>query len=462
MIFGTNIGTTVTAWLVSLVGLGIRIDAFALPILTAGVVLRLVASSRHWKGLGLALAGFGLFFLGLEILKDAFGGLAAGYGASLLSVGSWPTFVLAGFVATVLTQSSSAAIAIILTAATGGVVGIEGAAAAVIGANLGTTSTAAVAVLKATPAAKRLAMGHIAFNLVTGVVALALLPSLMWLVDQLGRVLHVEGSPAAVLAMFHTVFNTLGVVLMLPLAGWMATQLERMFRKSEEDIGRPRHLDSTLVTTPALAAAALHEELLRLEGIVAAMARSALSGSVAAPELVRQVAAVASLGEAIATFVGQVRTAGTPADVAADLAGALYAARHLREAARLAPSMRVVSLQSQRLADRPPGVQLAAALDAARRCVPADAAAADAAAQVAFRNAALEDFQQAYGQAKQAVLEAAVAGQLGIEATDGLLDALASTRRAVEQLVKAGRLLHGQRTAQPMPADSAEDEATGT
>lgn len=465
VIFGTNIGTTITAWLVSLVGLGIRIDAFALPILTVGVVLRLLASRQKWKGLGLALAGFGLFFLGLDILKDAFGGLAAGYGASLLAAGSWPTFVLAGFVATVLTQSSSAAIAIILTAATGGVVGMEGAAAAVIGANLGTTSTAAIAVLQATPAAKRLALGHIAFNLVTGVIALAMLPSLMWLVDQLGRVLQVENSPAAVLAMFHTVFNTLGVVLMLPLAGRMATLLERMFQQSEEDIGRPRHLDTTLVATPALAAAALREELLRLDGIVTDIARSALSGGVAAPGLARQVTAVRSLGDAIAAFVAQLRTESMPADVATDFAGALYAARYLREAARLAPSMRVVSQQSRQLAQLPPGPPLAAALAAARHCLPADPAdpaAASPTDAVAARNEALEDFQRAYGQAKQAVLEAAVAGQLTVEATDGLLDDMTSMRRAVEQLVKAGRLLHARRLAQPLPVEMAENGAAGT
>jgi len=168
VIFGTNIGTTMTGWLVSLIGFGFKIELFALPILTVGVALRLLAPGKRPQGLGVAIAGFGLFFLGLAILKEAFGGLAESYGTSFVgnNAGNWLTFLFVGFVATLLTQSSSAAIAIILTAA-----------AAVIGANIGTTSTAALAAIKATPSAKRLALGHVSFNLITGLVALSLLPA---------------------------------------------------------------------------------------------------------------------------------------------------------------------------------------------------------------------------------------------------------------------------------------------
>src|SRR5690606_26034061 len=83
VIYGTNVGTTMTAWLVSLVGFDFDIEAFALPILTIGVALRLLCSDKRWQGLGDALAGFGLFFLGLAILKDAFVGFAGNLGAGL-------------------------------------------------------------------------------------------------------------------------------------------------------------------------------------------------------------------------------------------------------------------------------------------------------------------------------------------------------------------------------------------
>ena len=220
VIFGTNVGTTMTAWLVSLVGFGFKIDALALPILVIGVTLRLLAASARWKGLGDALTGFGLFFLGLDLLKEAFEGLAVSFSANLGASASpnWAGMILVGFTATLLTQSSSAAIAIILTAFAGGMVGFEGAAAAVIGANIGTTSTAALATLKATSAAKRLALSHIGFNLITGVVALCLLPLMLAFVHQLGDILELESSPTALLALFHTLFNLLGVLIMLPVA----------------------------------------------------------------------------------------------------------------------------------------------------------------------------------------------------------------------------------------------------
>jgi phosphate:Na+ symporter len=466
VIFGTNVGTTITAWLVSLVGFGFKIESFALPILSAGVVLRLAAPGKRYQGLGEALAGFGLFFLGLAILKDAFGGLADAYGAVVAGgtgAGHWPTFVLAGFVATVLTQSSSAAIAIILTAASGGVVGIEAAAAAVIGANLGTTSTAAVAVLKATPGAKRLALGHIAFNLITGVVALALLPGVLWLVESLADWLDVEGSPAAILALFHTVFNVLGVALMLPFAGRLAALLERAFRSAEEDLARPQHLDATLVSTPDLAVAALRQELLRLRSIVAGIVREAVSGSTApAPAIERASAAVRTVGAAVAAFVSEVRSETMPQDVADELARALRIARHLGEAARLAPRVGGLRRDAVRLAGVEAQAMVQKVLAAADDCGMLAERREDSGGADAERAAALDRFLETYQRTKAALLSAAVAQRLVVEAAEGLLDALSATRRLVEQLVKADRLLRSPARAGEIDAEAEWEANAGS
>lgn len=444
VIFGTNVGTTMTGWLVSLLGVGVKIETFALPILTVGVALRLAAPRRRAKGLGEALAGFGLFFLGLAILKDSFGALAESFGAGLAEGrlgGGWLVFVLIGALATVLTQSSSAAIAILLTAAQGGVLELDAAAAAVIGANLGTTSTAALAVLKATPAAKRLALGHIAFNGLTGLVALALLPLLVALVAQLGDRLELEGNPAAILALFHTVFNVLGVVLILPFAGRLAALLERLFRAGEEDLGRPLHLDATLASTPALAAAALRAELVRLEGIVARLVRAALSGSSPTPELARQSSAARALGEAITAFVSVARTGVTPSEVAGELSGALFANRYLHEVTNLVPSVRELAEETLRMPAGASRSALEAVQVAAMRCTPL----------LETRSGGdpdLAELERTYDAAKRVLLDAAVAGDLTVPATDGLLDSLRATRQAVRQLAKAARLLHGARMAE--------------
>jgi phosphate:Na+ symporter len=460
VIFGTNVGTTMTGWLVSLVGFGFRIEAFALPILSAGVGLRLVAPSRRWKGLGEALAGFGLFFLGLSILKDAFGGFAASYGAGVTGGGvasAWPSFVLVGFVATVLTQSSSAAIAIILTAAAGGVATLESSAAAVIGANLGTTSTAAMAVLKATPAAKRLALGHIAFNVLTGLVALSLLPLLLRVIAILSHGFDAPESPAVVLAIFHTIFNALGVALMLPLVGTLGKLLERFFRSAEEDIGRPQHIDVTLVATPALAVSALREDLGRMSDIVGEIARSALSDPSETPELEGRVTAVRTLGEAIADFVAAVRSEGMPRDVAAELAGALYAARHFQQAARLAPGARLLG-QARQLAAAPAAL-IRRFVDAAAACLPprAGETGETSGPDEAPREVALEALRSEHREARTALLDSAVKGLLSVEATDGMLDAMDATRRMVKQLVKAERLLRDAKRSDSI--ESEEDAA---
>jgi phosphate:Na+ symporter len=181
--------------------------------------------------------------------------------------------VFSGMLITGIVQSSSAAIAIILTAASGGVVSLQAAAAAVIGANVGTTSTAAIAVLKATPNAKRLAVGHVAFNGITGLAALAVLPGMLWFVARAADWLDLGGSPAVALALFHTIFNVLGVLIMLPLTNRLVKIVERMFRSEEENLGKPRNLDTTLAANPEFAVLALREELVRLRGLVASIAR---------------------------------------------------------------------------------------------------------------------------------------------------------------------------------------------
>jgi phosphate:Na+ symporter len=443
VIYGTNVGTTLTAWLVSLVGFGLRIEAFALPTIAVGVSLRLAAPGRRLQGIGNAIAGLGLFFLGLSILRDAFGAVAQGYGATLAPEAGWPMYLLVGFVATVLTQSSSAAIAIILTAAAGGLVGLESAAAAVIGANIGTTSTAAVAALKATPSAKRLAAGHVAFNVVTGVVALLLLPVLLWAVGLAARWLDVEGSPAAFLALFHTAFNLLGVALMLPLTGRLAAVLERMFRSAEEDLARPQHLDATLTTTPALAVGALHEELARLRRLVASLALSAVTEPAAAgPPTERRAAAIRSLTAAAFEFVSAVRGQSMTREVADELARSLRIARYLDEAARLAPE--VAALRAHPAWAMLPATErdaVAPLWEHAIQCVALAARAADAEDHDAERQAALQRFEHAYERAKSTLLTAAVARRFDVETADALLDHLSLTRRAVQQLVKADRLL---------------------
>lgn len=462
VVFGSNIGTTTTGWLVSLVGFGFKIEAFALPILALGVFLRVTSRGRRSQGLGEALAGFGLFFLGLAILKDAFGVVAQQYGTSITggNGAGLVTFLLIGVVATILTQSSSATIALLLTAASGGVISIQSAAAAVIGANLGSTSTAAVAVLKATPNAKRLAVGHILFNLFTGVIALALLPLLIWGVAQMADVFELEGSPAAFLALFHTVFNLLGVALMLPLANSLARLLEKRFTSAEEQAGMPRHLDTTLSATPSLAVAALRAELLRLREMTNRLLCETLQYSPAAVKNVeQQAAAIHSLVDAVAEFVGTVRTATMSLEVGDHLARALRTARYLDEAARLSNTALLLQkeLQREQHAETLSNLrQLFEQIEQCCRLVSQDEPVDEQADQE--RLAALERFEEVYQQAKAELLHAAVSRMLAIDRVDRLLGQLSSTRRMVEQLVKADRLLRSPALGEEIEAERRNEQ----
>ncbi|MEX2481704.1 MAG: Na/Pi symporter [Gammaproteobacteria bacterium] len=463
VIYGTNVGTTMTAWLVSLVGFDFDIETFALPILTIGVALRLLCTTKRWRGLGDALAGFGLFFLGLALLKGAFVGFAGNLGAGLSDdiAGGWLTLLGMGFLATVLMQSSSAAIAILLTAASGGVLTTEAAAVAVIGANVGTTSTAAIAVLRATSAAKRLALGHIVFNLATGAVALIILPGMLWLVAALADWLDIERSPAAVLALFHSVFNILGVLLILPLSGYLANGLERLFRSAEEDLGRPQHLDPTTVATPSLAAAALREELLRLRVIATHIVGAVLAGARGPVNaLQRQTAAVAALGDAIAAFIASVRTDLMSAEIAAELAQGLRTTRYLEECVRLSPYARELHLAMEGITDRPTREALQDLFEAAAASLALAARAVDAAGHDAERSAAFEHFERCYETAKTALLQAAVARHITVDLTETLLDQLRDTRRLVEQLVKADRLLRSPSRAAEIEQRIMVEEVT--
>ena len=258
VLFGANVGTTMTGWIVALVGLKFKIGALALTLIGVGVVARLTGAGERRGALGSAVAGLGLLFLGIAMLQEAFVGVAASVelpdGRGVLGTVAQ---VGVGALLTVLMQSSSASMTVALTAAQGGLMTPEGAAAMVIGANIGTTFKAMLAAIGATPNARRAAAAHVIFNVLTGLVALALLP---WLVGAIaaGRAaLGLASDPAIRLALFHTIFNVLGVLLMWPLAGALTRWLQQRFRAAEEDEAQPQHLDDTVLAVPTLALDAL-------------------------------------------------------------------------------------------------------------------------------------------------------------------------------------------------------------
>lgn len=260
VVFGSNLGTTFTAWIITLVGFNFKLDAYTFPLIGIGAFLRLLAPREKYRALGMALAGFGLLFLGIDSLKNNFAEYAYQLDiANTFTRYQYPTLValILGIILTVLTQSSSAAIAIILSAVASGIVGMHEAAAAVIGANVGTTSTAILASIGATANAKRLALAHVIFNLLTAIVALALLPLLWFLVAD--QAVAPNTNAALQIAIFHTSFNLFGVLLIWPLEPRLSKWLLSLYKHQSQS---PLiHLDANVASVPEIATRALTVEL---------------------------------------------------------------------------------------------------------------------------------------------------------------------------------------------------------
>ncbi|MFT7860361.1 MAG: Na/Pi symporter [Sulfurimonas sp.] len=231
LIFGANIGTTATAWLVAILGFKVKIELFALPMIGLGGIILIAAKNKKMIASAKILIGFGLLFMGLDILKTAIEGFALGI--DLASYKNFPliAFLMLGVVITALIQSSSAATAIILSALSSQILTFEMAAAMAIGTNIGTTATAILGAIGGVAYKKRVAAAHIFFNLFTGLIAFLLLDQLSYFIIE---VLGFQTDLVTALALFHTIFNLLGVALLTPFIDRLASVLNKLFFVKKE------------------------------------------------------------------------------------------------------------------------------------------------------------------------------------------------------------------------------------
>ena len=339
VIYGANIGTTMTAWIVAIIGFSFKIEALALPMIGIGMLARMIRPNTRLAQFGEALAGFGLFFIGVDLLRDAFEGFATDIDVAAFALegilGVLIYFAL-GFFMTLVTQSSSAAIAITLTAATGGVLDLNSAAAMVIGTNVGTTSTAAFAVIDATANARRVSAAHVIFNLLTGAVALLLLMPMLWFVRVTSSVLGLENIPAVSLALFHTTFNVLGVIMMWPLTTWLTRFLSARFATQADRLAQPRFLDRNVMATPALAIEALNRELNRATELACDTVATAISSDSAPNQAVAdQLYGIRGLIYEIETFITDLEAERLPKELKGNLPTALRITGYIDDVAGL-------------------------------------------------------------------------------------------------------------------------------
>ncbi len=284
VILGANIGTTITGWIVAILGFKIKVTAWAIPAIGIGFPFLFVKSLKH-RDVGEVLIGFGLLFLGLGYLKDSVPDISqnpeALYFLTHITSGGLGTtilFIIAGTLITIIVQSSSASMAITLTMAYQGWISYPLAAAIVLGQNIGTTVTAYLASIGTSTTAKQASRAHILFNFLGTVWVIILFNPFLRLVDSIVPG-DVYGANSAVLlpahlAMYHTVFNVINTILFLPFINSFAKLVERIVR-SKELPGEAKYtftyISSSIQDTPELYLITLQDEIHKMALLISSM-----------------------------------------------------------------------------------------------------------------------------------------------------------------------------------------------
>jgi len=278
------------------------------------------------------------------------------------------------------------------------------------------------------------ALAHVAFNVVTGLIALLLIQPLLAAVNWLQVALDVNRSPAVAMAVFHTVFNCLGVLLMWPLGGPLVSWVGKRFRRAEEDAARPRFLDRSVMAVPELALDALDRELSRVRGHGVGLIRSvfALAPAPSGAALSAELEVIHSLVGACREFIADVGRRALPQAITEALADRLRAAQHYADAADAV--MRIHALGSTAVA---PSEVATLSMQLERELL----AVADMSegGDVVMLGEAEGGVERAYQALKARLLEAAARGLVDMRDMDRLLERARLERFAAQRLVKAAR-----------------------
>ena len=278
IIFGANIGTTITGWIIS-----IKIGKYGLLLIGLGIFPTLFSKNQKWKYFGQAMFGIGMIFFGLEIMSGAFKPLrtmpefldAISY-FSGRHYGAYLASVFVGCILTVVVQSSSAMLGITIAMATSGVISFHTAAALVLGENIGTTITALLASVGGNINARRAGKAHAIFNLLGVVAMMAIFPLFVelveWLVPGDSNYINADGDKpniAVHIATGHTLFNITATLLFLPFLGVLAKIVTRIH--PDPAVKEQTHLEvlgSPSEMVPATALVLAEQENVKFKDIV--------------------------------------------------------------------------------------------------------------------------------------------------------------------------------------------------
>ena len=275
VIIGTNIGTTATAWLVSISGFEtLEITSYALPAIAIGFGMQIFGRTRTIKNVGGIILGFGILFIGIDFMKGAFAGMEGSPStqAFFLKMAHNPILaILSGMVVTALIQSSSAAVASIQLLAMSKAFGSDWTVALnmsipfILGSNIGTTITAQLAALRANLNARRTAWAHTMFNIIGALVC-------VWFIKWIAELVHIiapweltGATIGATIAIAHTTIKIFEAAFFLPLTGVLEKLVLKVVPQKPGDVlMRPTTLERHLFETPELAMNQARREIVRM------------------------------------------------------------------------------------------------------------------------------------------------------------------------------------------------------
>ncbi len=446
IIFGANVGTTVTGWLVATLGFKLDLANAALPLIFIGALLHLSGRPRL-VFIGQALAGFSLLFVGIDYMKD---GLASFEG--VVTPSDFPSdttigrlqLVGLGLVITIITQSSSVGVATALAALGAGAVSFPQAAALVIGMDVGTTFTALLATVGGGVMARRTGLAHVLYNMITAGMAFFLLTPF----TAFALPLIADDSGQIALVSFHSFFNGLGVIVMLPLARVFARLIEWLV----PDRGLPltRGLDPALLKEPKLAADLAVATLERLNTGVCDHLGCVLGAEPPADTRCYSFEELEAALEELRAYLDRIQLPRDRTDLSATISSVFHALDHLsRLLYRSAQSERISALGGTPRLRRLRRLVISGAVRQAR---PGDRGAAEA-----FLNRLRKLMKDQRKHPRDRVIEAAVSGALDDKTALDRLDALRWLHRTAYHLWRIRSHLNAIEIVAPSSVRQAEE-----
>lgn len=233
MILGANLGTTLTGWIVAVIGFKFNLESLFMPIVSIGSILFVFADNGKINHLGKLLFGFGLMFMGLHYMKDGFMQFAQSADLSILKGKPGILFVLFGFILAAAIRSSSAAMMIFLASLSSGGITLIQAGYLAVGADMGTTITALLGTINGNAVRKKTGWSQFIINIITGCITLLLIKPLFYVIAQLGI-----SDPLISLVTFHSSFNFMGILIFIPLLGLLTKLLDKYISNDNKSLAK--------------------------------------------------------------------------------------------------------------------------------------------------------------------------------------------------------------------------------